>query len=214
MDIKELNIALSKAKKQLEAAGNDDEKKFAQKKIDKLEAEIASLMRSQAVEKALEIKDESGKVIKSAKKVLAEHFKNKKQNKPAKSSKKEMITFKGVEYVKDSKEYCDAVKKDVDERKKKLAERKPSHKSISEKVSGHVASGVIGAITNVDHKKIEANPKKYIAKFTHVHKETEKYLAKLKDILGSDYSTADMKRPLSAINASIERIKSKYKPKK
>ncbi len=196
MTLSELNRDLEKAKKQLKSAVGEDETKFAQKKIDRLEGAIHALG-----EKGHEEKKSSVSTSK------------KKSAKKAKPGKKVMIHFKGKDYVKDSAEYCDAVKKDIDARRSALKNKKPSNKSVSTKVADHVATGILGAIKNIDADKIAANPKKYIAKLTHVNKETAKFVTKLKDIMGSDYSAADMKRPLSAINTAIERIKAKYKKK-
>ncbi len=152
--------------------------------------------------------------VKIPKKVVEK--KVEKVSKPVKkaSAKKESTEKKSSKSKGEPEVSCDELMDAYNKRKKShdKAAKQYATTSVSEKIGNNLASAVSKAISNIDNDDIKKSPKKYIAKFELIEKETKAFISKLKPILGEDFDKEDILSPLEeVITKHIENLKKKYK---
>ena len=94
------------------------------------------------------------------------------------------------------------------------ANKKYKTKTISERIGGDIASAVIKTIDHVvdiKEAQIAKNPNLYIAKFEKLEDSANTFAKAIKDLLGSDYDSSEVKAELEDIEKAIDKIKSKLK---
>lgn len=206
MDINQIKSDLEKAKRQLAAAGSDDEKAFAQKKIDKLQAQLAD------AEKAGESK-KNDEPAKPAKKRGRKKGSTKPDAKKSKPKARKYIEYKGVKYYEGTDEYCRLGKKMIEERKRKRAKTQGKYKtkSTSFKIGEDIADAVEKAIKSVPKSDIKEYPDKYVKRFRDLLKAGESFLSTFRAVLGEEYDNEEIKDSLDTVKALIDEIKGKVK---
>lgn len=229
---------LEKAKRQLSSAEKMNAPKtaidFAKNKIARLEKEL------EESEKAPEKKEEPKpkKASMPVKKVKVEKKEDKpkakvpvkkamptkkvsvpvKKEKAANKSKKEekFVEIDGKKYYESDKNFCEMLVRKWEGRKAAMqkANKKYKTKTISERIGGDIASAVIKTIDHVvdiKEAQIAKNPTLYIAKFEKLEDSANTFAKAIKDLLGSDYDSSEVKAELEDIEKAIDKIKSKLK---
>jgi hypothetical protein len=228
----EIQAEIAKYEKRHAAAGSPDEKEFAQKKIDKLKAELEK-SEDKIEEKKEEKKEKVAKKAapkKVAKKAAKTHKEKpakktakkaaKKVDKPAKKEKvkklpkgKLVIKYHDKEYVEGEADFCEILVKSMKEKKAAIKKAAKKHKSVS--ISTKIGEGIVHqieqAINHVDKEEIKDNPKEFIAKFDRLEKAGMEFIKAFRAILGSDYNAKDIQEPMEQISELVETIKKRYK---
>ncbi len=220
----EIKEALEKATRQLATAEKMNAPEsaiaFAKSKIEKLKAELEK-PEEPVVKKAPAVPVKKDKPVKKEPKKTVPVKKaskpEKKKSEPAKAKKEERhIEIDGKKYFEKDKDFCLALIKRWNTRSTamKKANKKFKTKTISERIGSDIAGAVVKAIehvVDVKDKQIAANPKLYIAKFERLEESAETFVKSVKDVLGSDYSSSEIKQELEDISSAINKIKSKLK---
>lgn len=210
----------------------------ANSKISKLEKELEEAEKAPADDKKDEKKDEtpekkekgkSGRKKKSEKPAPVKKAKSKRGRKPlskeeksakrkAKSEKKveKTVTINGKTYTEKDKEFCDKLLQKWHGRKlaMKKAGKKFKTKSISSKVAGDVADAVLKTFKFVETEqrdKIVKNPNIYVTKFERADAKATQFVNSLKDLLGEDYKSTQVKKELDEIEKAIKAFVAKFK---
>lgn len=237
MNKQEITEALEKAKRQLSSAEKMNAPQsaidFAKKKIDRLEGELKEAEKApekkeepkpkkaaMPVKKTKEAKKEEKpkakvpvKKAKPAKKVSVPV----KKEKETKSKKEEkFVEIDGKKYYESDKNFCEMLVRKWEGRKAAMqkANKKYKTKTISERIGGDIASAVIKTIDHVvdiKEAQIAKNPTLYIAKFEKLEDSANTFAKAIKDLLGSDYDSSEVKAELEDIEKAIDKIKSKLK---
>lgn len=204
------NRKIADFKKQLEEADKAPEKK----------EESKPKKAAMPVKKTKEVKKEEKpkakvpvKKAKPAKKVSVPV----KKEKETKSKKEEkFVEIDGKKYYESDKNFCEMLVRKWEGRKAAMqkANKKYKTKTISERIGGDIASAVIKTIDHVvdiKEAQIAKNPTLYIAKFEKLEDSANTFAKAIKDLLGSDYDSSEVKSELEDIEKAIDKIKSKLK---
>lgn len=238
--VDEIKADLEKAKKQLETAKKMNAPQAAidtaNGKISKLETELEEAEKAPAVdEKKDEKKDEPKAKAKPAVKKKKEkpapakkekgkrgRKKHTPEQKAAKRKEKaekkveKTVTINGKTYTEKDKEFCDKLLQKWHGRKlaMKKAGKKFKTKSISSKVAGDVADAVLKTFKFVETEqrdKIVKNPNIYVTKFERADAKATQFVNSLKDLLGEDYKSTQVKKELDEIEKAIKAFVAKFK---
>ena len=140
-----------------------------------------------------------------------------KKEKETKSKKEEkFVEIDGKKYYESDKNFCEMLVRKWEGRKAAMqkANKKYKTKTISERIGGDIASAVIKTIDHVidiKEAQIAKNPTLYIAKFEKLEDSANTFAKAIKDLLGSDYDSSEVKAELEDIEKAIDKIKSKLK---
>jgi hypothetical protein len=229
---------IEKAKRQMAIAEKNNVTsavEFSKKKIARLEKELEEAEKAPVP--SPEKKEESKKPAMPVKKAKAVKVEPKpkakvpvKKEKPAKKvsvpvkkekatatkKEKKFVEIDGKKYYEDTKEFCDALNIAWDKRKQaiKKANKAYKTKTISERIGGGIASIVVKSIDHVADIKeaqIAKNPDLYITKFEKLEDSANTFAKAIKDLLGSEYDSSEVKSELEEIEKAIDKIKSKVK---
>jgi len=242
--VAEIKAALEKAERQLATAKQNNSTSaidFMTKKIDGLKKDLEEAEKAPADD---EKKDEAKKPVKEKKAPKAKKAKPAKSAKPAKGKrgrkkltddqKKEKaaklkekkmtkpektVTINGKTYNEKDKDFCDKLLQKWHGRKAamKKAGKKFRTKSISSKVAGDVADAVLKTFKFVESEqkdKIIKNPSIYVTKFERADAKATQFVNSLKDLLGEDYKSNQVKSELDAIEKAIKAFITKFKKAK
>lgn len=141
----------------------------------------------------------------------------KKEKDTVKSKKEEkFVEIDGKKYYESDKNFCEMLVRKWEGRKAAMqkANKKYKTKTISERIGGDIASAVIKTIDHVvdiKEAQIAKNPTLYIAKFEKLEDSANTFAKAIKDLLGSDYDSSEVKAELEDIEKAIDKIKSKLK---
>ena len=231
MNKETIKADIEKAKRQMAIAEKNNVTsavEFAKKKIERLEKEL------EEAEKSPEKKEEPKKPAMPVKKAKVEKKEDKpkskmpvKKEKPAKKTSKpekkekavkeeKFVELDGKKYYESDKNFCEMLVRKWEGRKAaiKKANKKYKTKTISERIGGDIASAAIKTIDHVvDIKKdqIAKNPTLYIAKFEKLEDSANTFAKAIKELLGSEYDSSEVKAELEDIEKAIDKIKSKLK---
>jgi hypothetical protein len=234
MNKKEIIEGLEKAKRQLAAAERmnapESAKDLAKRKIADFEKKL------EEADKAPEKKEESApkkaampvKKTKEPKKEEKPKAKipvkkekvSKKVSAPDKKEKakkeEKYVELDGKKYYESDKNFCEMLVRKWEGRKAAMqkANKKYKTKTISERIGGDIASAVIKTIdhvVDVKEAQIAKNPTLYIAKFEKLEDSANTFAKAIKDLLGSEYDSSEVKAELEDIEKAIDKIKSKIK---
>jgi len=232
MNKAEIQQALDKAKRQLETAKKMNAPQVAidvaNKRIEKLESELKEAEKKPESKKE-ETKVEPKKTVanKSAPKKVVKKSKvgrkpSSKEEKTAKRKEKlatkteRTVTIGGKTYTEQDKEFCDKLLSKWHGRKAamKKSANKFKTKSISSKVAGDVADAVLKTFKFVEtdqRDKIIKNPSLYITKFERADAKATQFVNSLKDLLGDEYKSTQVKKELDEIEKAIKTFVAKFK---
>lgn len=207
------NGKISKLEKELEEAEKAppvDEKKDEKKDEPKAKAKPTVKKKK---EKPAPAKKEKGK--RGRKKHTKEQKAEKRREKAAKKVEK-TVTINGKTYTEKDKEFCDKLLQKWHGRKlaMKKAGKKFKTKSISSKVAGDVADAVLKTFKFVETEqrdKIVKNPSIYVTKFERADAKATQFVNSLKDLLGEDYKSTQVKKELDEIEKAIKAFVAKFK---
>jgi len=234
MNKQEITEALEKAKRQLSSAEKMNAPKsaidFAKNKIARLEKELEEADKApekkeepkpkkaaMPVKKNKEAKKEEkpkAKVPVKKEKVAKKSSAPEKKEKAKKEEK--FVEIDGKKYYESDKNFCEMLVRKWEGRKAAMqkANKKYKTKTISERIGGDIASAVIKTIDHVidiKEAQIAKNPTLYIAKFEKLEDSANTFAKAIKDLLGSDYDSSEVKAELEDIEKAIDKIKSKIK---
>ncbi len=214
--IEKLTKELEEAEKTPAASTDGDGKKEGEKKVKATKAKPAKKAAKKASKKAA--KKEPAKPAKKT----AGRRKHTKEEKSAKRKEKaankveKTVTIGGKTYTEKDKDFCDKLIQKWEGRKSamKKAGKKFKTKSISSKVGGDIADAVLKTFKFVEtqqHDNIVKNPQSYITKFERADANANKFVSSLKDLLGDDYKSSQVKSELDAIEKAIKAFVAKFK---
>lgn len=231
MNKQEIIEGLEKAKRQLAAAERmnapESAKDLAKRKISDFEKKLEEADKApekkeepkpkkaaMPVKKTKEPKKEEKSKSKVPVKKEAKPTKPKKEAKPTKEEK--YVELDGKKYYESDKDFCEILIRKWEGRKAaiKKANKKYKTKTISERIGGDIASAVIKTIDHVvdiKEAQISKNPTLYIAKFEKLEDSANTFAKAIKDLLGSEYDSSEVKAELEDIEKAIDKIKSKLK---
>lgn len=233
MNKAEIQEALDKAKRQLATAEKMNAPQAvidtAKKKIEKLEADLAEAEKEPAKKEVADEKKEKPKkevkenpVKVKKKKETRGRKKKTKEEKTIKRKEKiinkveKTVTISGKTYTEKDKDFCDKLLQKWHGRKlaMKKAGKKFKTKSISSKVAGDVADAVLKTFRFVEseqREKIIKNPNIYVSKFERIDSKATQFVTSLKDLLGDEYKSEQVKRELDEIEKAIKTFVTKFK---
>lgn len=200
MNKAEIKAEIVKYKRKLESASAPDEVAFANKKIDKLNADLLAA-EATPEKKVVTVKKHVAPVKKAV-------------QKPSKVYKTIKVGDKVIS--ENDPNFCDAITKQWKERlaKREKAQGKYKTTSVSSKIGKDAAHAIIKAIDEVSSNKISSNPKVFISLVETSEKKRSEYIDSLERIIkfgGGHLNKAEIKEEMEAVDSLLKKIKEKLK---
>lgn len=210
------NAKIEKLTKDLEEADKAPEPKEDEKKD---EPKVKGKRGRKPKSEGATVKPKKEKKVKKGKrgrKPLSRKVKSEKRKEKAMTKVDKTVTINGKTYNEKDKEFCDKLLQKWHGRKlaMKKAGKKFKTKSISSKVAGDVADAVLKTFKFVETEqrdRIIKNPTIYVNKFERIDAKANQFVSSLKDLLGEDYKSNQVKSELDEIEKAIKAFVAKFK---
>ena len=147
---------------------------------------------------------------KADKKVVGKQVKT--ESKDDKSENKDEIVIDGKTISKKDADWCEKLLAAWKEKRKKAKDstKRSGKRTPMQQVVSNVGHAVAVAIDNTPAADIQQRPTTVINKFERLKKSAENFLKSFKDVLGDDFSNAQIQKEFAEVEKLINQIKKKY----
>lgn len=203
-DVKKAKAEVAKAEEKLDDA-KDDEKKVAA-----AAAKAEALAKRAHGGKRPNAGRKEGSKTKTPKKQVA------KVTEKVEIPKKEETTKAWGQTItwKSEAEFCTELRKAYLRRRKVYKTKGKKTKPVFQVITSKIGDAVEMAVKNVSHAKIEKNPKEFLSMSIRLEKSAKTFLENFKALLGADFKKGDIAKEFGDVEATINKLVSKFQKAK